>query len=122
MKTIYYKNFDGKWVKSDAKATKANLEWVRKNLALNGQCGIFTGNGDNLVEPLLKNHLGEYNYHFNWIGGGFNDVWARDMKHFKEVVEKRFPDSHRMVNYSTVKPATKSYADEMDKMGWMMTC
>jgi len=73
-------------------------------------------------EPLLRNHLGEYNYHFNWIGGGFNDVWARDMEHFKEVIVKRFPESHRMVNFSTVHPATKSYADEMDKMSWMMTC
>lgn len=73
-------------------------------------------------EPLLRNSNGECNYHFKWIGGGFNNVWARDMEHFKEVVNKRFPNSYPMVDYSTVKPVTKSYAYEMDKMGWMMTC
>ena len=41
MKSIGYKNWDGKWAKSDLKPTKANLEYVRKNLALNGQCEIF---------------------------------------------------------------------------------
>ena len=41
MKTIWYKNSEGKWIKSDLKPTKKNLEYVRKNLALNGQCEIF---------------------------------------------------------------------------------
>jgi len=41
MKTIWYKNWEGKWTKSDLKPTKKNLEYVRKNLALNGQCEIF---------------------------------------------------------------------------------
>jgi len=34
MKSIWYKNWEGKWTKSDLKPTKANLEYVRKNLAL----------------------------------------------------------------------------------------
>jgi len=41
MKSIWYKNWEGKWTKSDLKPTKANLEYVRKNLALNGQCEIL---------------------------------------------------------------------------------
>jgi hypothetical protein len=39
---------------------------------------------------LLKNHKGEYNYHFSWIDcngsvTGFNDVWASNKK---EAVKK----------------------------------
>ena len=41
MKTIWYKNYEGKWVKSDLNPTKKNLEYVRKHYALNGQCEIF---------------------------------------------------------------------------------
>ncbi len=41
MKSIWYKNWLGLWTKSELKATKVNLEYVRKNLALNGQCDIF---------------------------------------------------------------------------------
>jgi len=41
MKTIWYKNYEGKWVKSDLSPTKKNLEYVRKHYALNGQCEIF---------------------------------------------------------------------------------
>ena len=42
MKTIWYKNWQNNWVKSNLKPTNKNLEYVRKNLALNGQCEIFT--------------------------------------------------------------------------------
>jgi hypothetical protein len=41
MKSIWYKNWEGEWTKSDLRPTKKNLEYVRKNLALNGQCEIF---------------------------------------------------------------------------------
>ena len=41
MKTLWYKNYEGKWAKSDLSPTKKNLEYVRKNYALNGQCEIF---------------------------------------------------------------------------------
>jgi hypothetical protein len=42
MKTIWYKDWQDVWTRSVLKATMRNLEFVRKNLALNGQCGIFT--------------------------------------------------------------------------------
>jgi hypothetical protein len=41
MKTIYYKDYTGQWVVSELNPTKANLEYVRMNLALNVQCEIF---------------------------------------------------------------------------------
>lgn len=42
MRAIWYKDWQGQWKKSDLAPTKKNLEWVRKNLALNGQCDVFT--------------------------------------------------------------------------------
>jgi hypothetical protein len=42
MKVIWYKDWQDVWTRSVLKATMRNLEFVRKNLALNGQCGIFT--------------------------------------------------------------------------------
>jgi hypothetical protein len=71
---------------------------------------------------LLINSKGEFNYHFNWIGGGFNDVWARDLQHFKEVVKERFPNSHPMVNYSTVRRVTETEERAISKMAYLMTC
>lgn len=41
-------------------------------------------------EKLIRNRLGEYNYHFNWMNehgsvNGFNDVWAANKR---EAVKK----------------------------------
>jgi hypothetical protein len=41
MKKIWYKNWQDVWVSSPLKANRANLEFVRKNLAQNGVCEIF---------------------------------------------------------------------------------
>jgi hypothetical protein len=73
-------------------------------------------------EELYRNFKGEYNYHFNWIGGGFNDVWARDLDHFKEVVKERFPNSHPMVDYKTVRRVTQTEERAIAKMAFLMTC
>lgn len=72
-------------------------------------------------EKLLKNSKGEYNYHFNWRSGGFNDVWAKNIKDFTRVVTNKF-GSAVDVNWDTVRKVTPSEAAEMSKLGWMMTC
>lgn len=41
MKTIYYKNWLGEWVKSEMTPTKKNLEYIRKHWAENGRAEIF---------------------------------------------------------------------------------
>ena len=71
-------------------------------------------------EKLLKNSRGEYNYHFNWISGGFNDVWAKNLIEFKKEVKNRFPSSYNEVNYSTVRKATATEAAHMEKLGRIM--
>lgn len=39
-KAIYYKNWQGEWVKSSLPSSKKYLKYVQKKLALNGQASI----------------------------------------------------------------------------------
>ena len=71
-------------------------------------------------EKLLKNSKGEYRYQFNWIGGGFNDVWAKNLKEFKVELKRRFGNSNLEVDYKTLHKATESAARSWDKAGNMM--
>lgn len=68
-------------------------------------------------EALLKNTRGQYRYLFNWVGGGFNDIWAKDLKEFKAELERQFPGSK--VNYDTLYKATPSQSREWDRIGNM---
>ena len=71
-------------------------------------------------EKLLKNSKGEYRYQFNWVGGGFNDVWAKNLKEFKVELKRRFGNSNLEVDYKTLHKATESAARSWDKAGNMM--
>lgn len=41
-KTIWYKDYTGKWVSWSGRATQKNLANVKQHFALNGQADIFT--------------------------------------------------------------------------------
>ena len=69
-------------------------------------------------EKLLKNSKGQYRYQFNWIGGGFNDIWAKNIIEVMAEVKRQFGDSK--VDYTTLHKATASSAREWDKAGNMM--
>ena len=71
-------------------------------------------------ERLLKNSKGEYRYQFNWIIGGFNDVWAKNLKEFKSELKRRFGNSNLDVDYNTLHKATESGARSWDKAGDML--
>ena len=71
-------------------------------------------------EKLLKNSKGQYRYQFNWVGGGFNDVWAKNLKEFKVELKRRFGNSNLEVDYKTLHKATESAARSWDKAGNMM--
>lgn len=71
-------------------------------------------------EKLLKNSNGKYRYQFNWIGGGFNDVWAKNLKEFKAEVKRQFGNSNLEVDYKTLHKATASGAKSWDDVGNMM--
>lgn len=71
-------------------------------------------------EKLLKNSKGEYRYQFCWKGGGFNDVWAKNLTEFKKEVKRRFLSPGLEVDYKTLHKATESGARAWDKAGNMM--
>jgi hypothetical protein len=71
-------------------------------------------------EKLLKNSKGQYRYQFNWIGGGFNDIWAKNIIEFMAEVKRQFGNSNLKVDYTTLHKATESGARSWDKAGNML--
>ena len=71
-------------------------------------------------ERLLKNSKGQYRYQFNWVSGGFNDVWAKNLKDFKLELKRQFGNSNLDVDYKTLHKATESGARSWDKAGDML--
>ena len=72
------------------------------------------------IEKLLKNSAGKYRYQFNWVSGGFNDIWAKNLKEFKAEVKRRFLSPNLEVDYKTLHKATESGARSWDRAGNMM--
>jgi hypothetical protein len=71
-------------------------------------------------EKLLKNSKGQYRYQFNWMGGGFNDIWAKNIIEFMSEVKRQFGNSNLKVDYTTLHKATESSAKSWDTAGNMM--
>ena len=71
-------------------------------------------------ERLLKNSKGQYRYQFNWVSGGFNDIWAKNLKEFKVELKRQFGNSNLDVDYNTLHKATESGARSWDKAGDML--
>jgi hypothetical protein len=71
-------------------------------------------------EALLKNNSGQYRYLFNWISGGFNDIWAKDLKEFRSELKRQFGNSNLKVDYNTLRKATPTQSEQWDRIGWMM--
>lgn len=71
-------------------------------------------------EKLLKNSKGQYRYQFNWVGGGFNQIWAKNLIEFMAEVKRQFGNSNLKVDYTTVHKATESSARSWDRAGNMM--
>ena len=71
-------------------------------------------------EALLKNSRGQYRYLFNWVGGGWNDIWAKDINELKSELNRQFPTG--VVDYGTLHKATPTESRNWDRMGYLMTC
>jgi len=71
-------------------------------------------------EKLLKNSKGQYRYQFNWVSGGFNDIWAKNLKEFKVELKRQFGNSNLDVDYKTLHKATESGARSWDRAGNML--
>ena len=72
------------------------------------------------TEKLIRDKDGRYNYLFNWTSGGFNDVWAKNLKDFKLELKRQFGNSNLDVDYKTLHKATESGARSWDKAGDML--
>ena len=79
-------------------------------------------------EKLYRSVNGDYLYLFNWIGGGFNDVWApskkdayaRIMKERKES-ELKYPSHVKLrPDYKSLRKCTYSQYQEQNRFGWIM--
>ena len=71
-------------------------------------------------EKFLKNSKGQYRYQFNWVSGGFNDIWAKNIIEFMAEVKRQFGNSNLKVDYTTLHKATASEAKSWDDAGNMM--
>ena len=74
-----------------------------------------------VIEPYIKNRDGEYNWYFNWKGGGYNTIWAKSEKDAVRKVKQKFGMGDK-INVSTLKKQTSQGARDTDRMGYMMTC
>ncbi len=74
-----------------------------------------------VIEPYMKNLDGDYNWFFNWEGGGYNTIWAKSKKDAIKKVKQKFSMRHK-INLPTLRRQTQSGARETDRMGYMMTC
>lgn len=80
-------------------------------------------------EKHFRNSNGEYLYLFNWVDGGFNDVWApnkreayrRVMNERKESESKYPNDTKLRPDYDSMRRCTYNEYQEQNKMGWMMS-
>ena len=73
-----------------------------------------------VIEPYIKCD-GEYNWFFNWKGGGYNTIWAKSEKDAVRKVKQKFGMGDK-INVSTLKKQTSQGARDTDRMGYMMTC
>jgi hypothetical protein len=54
------------------------------------------------------------------VSGGFNDIWAKNLKEFKVELKRQFGNSNLDVNYNTLHKATESGARSWDRAGNML--
>jgi hypothetical protein len=81
------------------------------------------------TEKLIRDRDGRYNYLFNWTSGGFNDVWAFNVKEARDTVKKQCKESEEkypthvklVADSKSFRKATRKMSDEQNRMGWMMT-
>ena len=83
------------------------------------------------IEEYIKDaDSGQYNWHFNWIGGGWNDVWEKTREEAiakvaaeREASEKEYPTHVKLkADPTSFTKHTSASSDRMNRLGNMMTC
>ena len=80
-------------------------------------------------EKLYRSVNGEYLYLFNWIGGGFNDVWAPNKKEAynrvireQKIHEEKYPKNVKLrPDHKSMRKCTYSQYEAQNKLGWMLS-
>ena len=80
-------------------------------------------------EKLYRNVNSEYLYLFDWISGGFNDVWAPNKKEaYRRVVNDRKAWEEKNPTHSVLRPdyksmrrCTYSQYQAQNRLGWMLS-
>jgi hypothetical protein len=70
------------------------------------------------IEKYIKDSDGKYNFQFLWTSGGFNDVWAYNKEEAIKIVAN---ERKLKADPNTFVKATRSMADEQNRMGWMLS-
>jgi len=73
------------------------------------------------AESTWTNHLDEVCYYWNWEGGGYNSLWAKDLKHLKQKIAKEFANSSLKVDWSTVKAVNEAEYDRRNRSAYLST-
>jgi hypothetical protein len=73
------------------------------------------------VREYSRNHKGEYEYAFNWIEGGFNQVWANT---YEDALKKALfmASKHLHVDLTTIRKVTVQQSRDLTKIGNMNAC
>jgi hypothetical protein len=58
-----------------------------------------------VIEPYMKNLDGEYNWFFNWKGGGYNTIWAKSEADAVRKVKQKFGMGDK-IDRSTLRKQT----------------
>ena len=80
-------------------------------------------------EKLYRSVNGDYLYLFNWIDGGFNDVWSPSKKEAyarvmreRKASEEKYPKNAKLrPDYKSMRRCTYSQYQEQNKLGWMLS-
>ena len=71
------------------------------------------------TSKLQKNHKGEQQWAFNWIGGGYNTEFANTRE---EAVLQAQSDTNLRVDLTSLRKVTEEGSRELDRIGNLMTC
>ena len=75
-----------------------------------------------VIEPYMKTADGEYNWFFNWNGGGYNNIWAKSKRDAIKKIKEKFSLWGDGIDESSLRRQTSQDSRETDRMGHMMTC
>lgn len=91
---------------------------MNRSQALKLLKGLSSKDYDIQVKIYQKTDNGQYNWLFNFEGGGFNNVWAKTRKNAIAIAEAKF-DSR--IDRSSFRKCTADEYDAQNRAGWMMS-